>query len=522
MKYKTKIGIGALFCILISSFYVNSTSTAWVNNGTPICTAPENKYDVGICPDGNGGAYIVWADNRNGNPDIYLQRVDREGNPLWVSNGIAVCNHSADQARPKIISDGQGGAIIAWQDNRNPSSYDIYAQRIASNGNQYWTGNGVQLVSGPSNQDWPEICSDGAAGAIVTWQHRISETNNNSQTDIYAQRIYANGTVAWTSSGENGTLIANRAGYDRYPVIINDGYQGAIIAWGHIDGIFAQRVNGDGDLIWATNGSIISNTGDEGYPVICTDGSHGVIAIWDVYINTQNDLYGQRLDPAGNALWTLNGTPIITEIDDQEYPEVISDGSGGAIFCWQDRRSGSDVAIYVQKIDSSGNSLWVPNGTLICNFPEDKSNNRITSDGSGGCGIVWYAYYPNVTYSDVYAQRVYSNGTIGWGANGTAISNAENQQGDCVITGSENGEFIMAWEDERDGDGDIDIYAHGTYVFTPGDDPNTDIGLIIGLSIGIPAGIIGGILVLYYFYGYKKELSFMEFIKKPFKKNETR
>jgi hypothetical protein len=78
-----------------------------------------------------------------------------------------ICNLSGDQGYPQIASDGAGGAIMVWQDGRS-SSDRIYAQRIDSSGIVRWTANGI-LICDATNSRLPQIVSDGAGGAIVTW-----------------------------------------------------------------------------------------------------------------------------------------------------------------------------------------------------------------------------------------------------------------------------------------------------------------------------------------------------------------
>ena len=88
----------------------------------------------------------------------------------WVVNGAAICTAWTDQQTPQIISDGAGGAIIAWQDNRN-GSLDIYVSEGHCAGcrsmDAQWRG---CLHGGRRSIDTtPAIAPDGAGGAIVTW-----------------------------------------------------------------------------------------------------------------------------------------------------------------------------------------------------------------------------------------------------------------------------------------------------------------------------------------------------------------
>ncbi|HTP79121.1 MAG TPA: hypothetical protein VMM57_01815, partial [Bacteroidota bacterium] len=69
-----------------------------------------------------------------------LSRAQWSTNPA-VNN--AICTATNNQDSPTIVSDGSGGAIITWEDHRNGTDNDIYAQRINAAGTPQWTSNGV-------------------------------------------------------------------------------------------------------------------------------------------------------------------------------------------------------------------------------------------------------------------------------------------------------------------------------------------------------------------------------------------
>jgi hypothetical protein len=88
-----------------------------------------------------GGAILVWQDWRVFS-DIYAQRINASGTPLWAADGVLVCFPSY-MAYPKVVSDGKNGAIIAWEDNR--SSRNIYAQRVGPDGSPVWIVDGLAM-----------------------------------------------------------------------------------------------------------------------------------------------------------------------------------------------------------------------------------------------------------------------------------------------------------------------------------------------------------------------------------------
>ncbi len=97
-------------------------------------TASLETIPLQLIPDNVGGAMVVWEDFRSGVTDIYAQRVNDVGTPQWA-NATTISTAADQQARPQLVADGVGGAVVVWQDTRNGNS-DIYAQNISANGRQ--------------------------------------------------------------------------------------------------------------------------------------------------------------------------------------------------------------------------------------------------------------------------------------------------------------------------------------------------------------------------------------------------
>ena len=161
--------------------------TLWAANGIPVCTENGEQTVPDAHPDGFGGMYVTWQDSRGGLDDVYVQRVDSSGASLWTVNGVAVCTAGDNQQRPFLTSDGAGGTIITWNDNRG-GDLDVYVQRVDPSGIPLWKKDGVAVCTGANNQYHINILPDGAGGAILTWMD-----NRSANFDIYAQRIRESG-----------------------------------------------------------------------------------------------------------------------------------------------------------------------------------------------------------------------------------------------------------------------------------------------------------------------------------------
>jgi hypothetical protein len=110
----------------------------WTSNGVAVCSAGGIQDWSVIIADGSGGAIVVWEDQRQGalNTDIYAQRINASGVPQWTAGGVAIGTATDIQITPQLINDGSGGAYITWADQRQGlTNKDIYVQWVDNQGN---------------------------------------------------------------------------------------------------------------------------------------------------------------------------------------------------------------------------------------------------------------------------------------------------------------------------------------------------------------------------------------------------
>ena len=428
---------------------------------TPVCTAEGVQMLPAIVGDGSGGAIVSWVDYRDPDScDVFAQRLDSAGVPLWAANGVYVC--TTDMAEHAMTSDGSGGAIIVGQHLLN-DRWAVYAQRVDSSGVPQWTAGGV-VVSTPAYQ--PSIISDGFGGAIIAWhgkdiggdryEVRLQRVNAagvpqwaadgvyvcNSDldeyvmtsdelggaiitwqegphytSDIYAQRLDSSGTPQW---GTNGLPICTSPEFQSMPVIASDGSGGAIIAWhdartGKNQNVYAQKVDAAGVPQWTANGVVVSS--DAGLPTMIGDGSGGAIIAWLTGCYSPScDIYAQRLGGSGATLWAGNGLAVCTAPEDQTRCVMATDGSDGAIFTWLDSRKPGPPDVYAQRMDASGSAQWATNGIAVCAGVEHPFDPAIIGDGSGGAIVTWHEYAP----PDIFAQSIGASGSLGWDSDDSA------------------------------------------------------------------------------------------------------
>lgn len=290
-------------------------TVAWAVDGVVLCTAPGGQGLPVLTSDGANGAIFAWLDGRaNTDPmmtnyDIYAARIADWGGVVWgQSDGMPVCVEAGDQISPAITSDGAMGAIITWMDARSGGN-DIYAQRILDEGSNLWNWGGEPVCTAASEQANPSIVSDGAGGAIIAWHD-----SRGGGLDIYAQRITAGGPVQWLGDGQP---VCAAAGNQHSPLIVADATGGAIIVWTDVRAgngdIYGRRLSAGGVPQGPDGGVAISTaTGDQIASAIATDGTGGAIVAWRDSRGVNYDIYAQRFTHSG----ALGAEPVIARVQD--------------------------------------------------------------------------------------------------------------------------------------------------------------------------------------------------------------
>jgi hypothetical protein len=256
------------------------------------------------------------------------------------------------------------------------------------------------------------------------------------------------GFAQWPQDTTNNIKVCQASSDQQYPESVSDGAGGAIIVWqdgrGGSNKIYAQRIDSSGILRWATNGIVISTADNSLIPKITSDGVGGAIIAWfDRRIGwPYSSIAIQRVNGNGDTLWQENGVILADSVNSWAYPEITGYGSNGSIVTW----IGYNGEIYAQKIDTAGIVQWPDTGVLVA--PEGGLP-HITTDGSGGAIITWFDYDPEHTYTHVFAQRVNAEGITKWLFTGDTICYAPRYQFHPDLLPDGKGGAIIGWLDNR-------------------------------------------------------------------------
>lgn len=333
---------------------------SWNANGNAISTYTSNKQNIEtlwIEADTVGirGLAVLWEDDRNGVWDIYENIILEDGN-LVSPNDLALATSTSNKINhDTIVYNGWDfSSIVVWQDDRNDNG-DIYAVKYDSLGQVYpgWIATGTQIAVTNGTQKNPQIIKDGNQGAIIYWEDERDFGTNN--TDIYAQRIDSDGAVQW---GENGIPVVMASGRQANIKLLEDESLApySVLAWedernGEED-IYAAMLDENGNNQLTENGEpICTATGRQINPSLAFRGgglNPYITIVWQDERNDQGDIYAQIASQTG-VQWQANGVPLVLATSTQSNPKVIQADSNTMIATWVDGREGYDN-IYAQRV----------------------------------------------------------------------------------------------------------------------------------------------------------------------------
>jgi len=398
---------------------------------------------VGTISDGSGGAIVAWQNDKG----IYVQHLDSSGKLLWQQGGLPVSNvgkivapYVLYQAGFTMVSDGSGGAIIAWaglsitathpKSGENFNPLDIYVQRIGADGALMWPDTAIA-----AGDNW-QIVATGDGGVIIAWDNfkPFSEALHDDYLSL--QKIASDGIMLWGNTGltlvtsspfhpTTAEEIANHVPgmYNRtFPTytgtqdIVSDGAGGVVVIWDEegngTERVFAQRVDNQGNTAWSGN-TLVGNGTYQSHSLL-TNGSGGAFLALQAY--NQGVTFRVQVGHDGGLLGVT-----------QYYPYSVGDGSGGNINCriqLVQPNAGSGTiydTLYVQRLDAAGSPVWPEKQVISSRLGYEIINLQCTADGSGGILMCWQLVKGETARGVIYVQKADASGNLLFGTTGTNV-----------------------------------------------------------------------------------------------------
>jgi len=221
--------------------------------------------------------------------------------------------------------------------------------------------------------------------------------------------------------------------------------------------VYAYAISPSGSFLWGSDGIQLTNsTEDEFVPSITVTSDNNAIVAWSRPTSAESEIVMQKITPSGTLSWGSAGITYQSGSSDYTGARVLGVESGNYIMAFY-KETGNfpnlTRHIYVQKFDNSGNTVWT-NDVLASNSNGINAFNNfyIATDNANGIIISWMDDRDNDMNIDAAVQRVLSDGTINWPANGVEVnttSNTSNQN--VMILGIDASDNVLVTWSKKNG-----------------------------------------------------------------------
>ena len=391
-----------LFTVLIITTYTFAQTPEWL--WAISAGGDESDYCSAISTDAEGNVYVIgyfWETASfgsfnlisNGERDIFIAKMDSDGNWLWVENAGG---SSDDDKGYGISTDTDGNVYVtgSFSGKANFGSFnltsngerDIFIAKIDSDGNWLWVEN-----AGGNPHDLGRAINTDAYGNIYLTGYFSGTASfgsfnlvSNGTKDIFIAKMDSNGDWLWV---ENAGGCSDDSGYGISTDAVGNVYVTGYFVDAVSFGSFNLNSSGENDIFVAVLDSYgnwlraVSVEGNFHSPIgeiiLSSDTDiNGNVYITGTFLDTvifgsfnltnsgEFDFFVAKMDSDGNWLWAENvigvdhnfGRGINIDVDGNIY--VTGSFRGTTNFGSFNLISNGIEDIFVAKIDFNGNWLW--------------------------------------------------------------------------------------------------------------------------------------------------------------------
>jgi hypothetical protein len=456
-----RLGVGSIVCMLLWC----SLAGAWPaapDTNLVICDRMGEQTVVKIAATSDGGCYVAWYDHASGNYDVYMQRLDPQGSPVWAPNGLLISNHTQNTWLTDwdLGVDSTNSAIVVFNDIRTDPSWDIYAYRISPDADFLWGADGIAL-SAVGNSDFeadPRVAISSDGNVLIAWQG----VGTNGSNAMKVRKLTLAGTDMWIPSTlEIGSTYGND--YPRIVPADNDGFIASYVVRQGIEywrprHIYMQKFDASGRVQWAPDGVPVfvgDGLGIQVKPFLLADSLGGAYCTW--YDSRLGAIalhaWAQHILAAGTVAWTVNGVQADMHSSRMQMSPTASRVAGSQdliLFYLETDLNQSVFSIGYQRISSAGSRLWTENGILYAPL-DSRQELSLSSFALGDGAVAVFAQYlaGSGVNSDVEAIRVDGNGADVWVTSPVIMCSVPSEKQRMAAAINAFGQVIATWPDGR-------------------------------------------------------------------------
>ena len=406
----------------------------------------DHQGDPSVAYDPDDDEYlVVWQDDRGDDTDIYGQVFSASGIPQ--SDNFVVSDGADEQSSPLVAYNSTDhNYVVVWRDRRGGVDYDVYGQVVETTG--ALSGASFAVNADAGDQELGDLIYDPNANHYLTVWADAGDGRIEGQLIDNVGALVGTNAFTITDAGGNWPQAAYNSNRTSYMVVYEQGGD-----------IYGQAVAADGALTGAAFVVCVA-AADQTTPDLEFNSNSGVyeyLVVWGDERDGHWDIYGQRIDEDGNP----QGDEIVicNAADDQYSPDVAYNARVNQwLVAWPDYRSqntsGADV--YGQRVLSSG-SLAGQGNFVVYDGPNNQKSVALAARPTQ-TGAEYFAVWEDHRSGDgseIVGQRIGAlMGALNW-HDFNVSAPLEGQEKPRVSYNATDQQFLVVWQDGRDGDWDI-------------------------------------------------------------------
>ncbi len=306
-----------------------------------------------VCCSNDESTYVAWQRMGTANSTV-VQRLSFSGQKLWGDNGLAVSSLNARITWPQIIQADGANILLKYYLDTGPvyaPTRHLYVAKYTPDGQQLWN---TLMTDAGGISAWHQLIpfeSDGAGGAILAW---YEDRDSNQDNDVYVQRVTTGGTITMP---EDGALVSVDPANQQYdPELAVDTANQNVYAFYRITdagqnswGLARQKLDYAGNRLWGETGvNCVDLGGIEVYTVGAYYSYQGAICLYE----SGDDLYANCWRSNGNLPWPVNPVALATTVGQKYHFDLAVHPDEWSVLGWE--QGFNEMDIYAMRLNCNG------------------------------------------------------------------------------------------------------------------------------------------------------------------------
>ena len=328
----------------------------------------------------DGCRIVFWSYCESGHEDIYAQKLNPLGEPVW-NDDIPLVSHIGNQRLLDASPASDGTFFIVWQEYGVMTIDGIRVQKVTQNGDLLWDSQGISIniAYPPFYNMEAKLVANEEGGVFVVYN-----ANNSSDSSISGQSLDATGNLLWPDLGQ----YLFGSSYSALHKAIPDGEGGMIIHMMGNTNSSIYRVNANGEVVG--DAPLVASNALSGTKIHLLPGLPGEFILWNRGGTNNSQIQFRKIDNQGNFLSPQTVSYYIGASDHPEHIRVQSNVSGEVYAAWiRSNYDGGGRRLMLQRFNSNFNAQWPGYGVQLAIGAIDTNDFQLAVDHSGHSWLNW-------------------------------------------------------------------------------------------------------------------------------------